>query len=292
MLLGPDAIACSERRPRRRPGSLTKGECAESREMAKWQACPELPGRHHRVAGAVTGDPSTLPGAFERMAIEVETKDCTALSDAELAEMADICADGPARFEVGLLSKQTEAWVLVTRARRRQAQGLLLLHARAHRWHARACCIGLALDAPHLQARRGAAGDHDRPVPPGRAGLPRRGRAGRHPLHQRRRASRRSRRSTTSFPVPATRPSGEERAWGRRLAKRFGVENGGYDDQTFLVSGDGDLSRSPRPRERSSPRTSTPTWSPCSPACDADAGDSLIAFGWAMAEDLAKLGSH
>ena len=30
------------------------------------------------------------------MAIEVETKDCTALSDAELAEMADICADGPA----------------------------------------------------------------------------------------------------------------------------------------------------------------------------------------------------
>ena len=48
------------------------------------------------------------------MAIEVETKDCTALSDAELAEMADICADGPARFEVGLLSKQAEAWVLIT----------------------------------------------------------------------------------------------------------------------------------------------------------------------------------
>ena len=35
------------------------------------------------------------------MAIEVETKDCTALSDAELAEMADICADGPSRFEAG-----------------------------------------------------------------------------------------------------------------------------------------------------------------------------------------------
>ena len=48
------------------------------------------------------------------MAIEVETKDCTALSDAELAEMADICADGPSRFEAGLLSKQAEEWVLIT----------------------------------------------------------------------------------------------------------------------------------------------------------------------------------
>ena len=35
------------------------------------------------------------------MAIEVETKDCTQLGDAELAEMADLCADAPSRFEVG-----------------------------------------------------------------------------------------------------------------------------------------------------------------------------------------------
>src|SRR5580693_6459712 len=48
------------------------------------------------------------------MAIEIETKDCTALSDAELAEMADICTDGPAGFDIGLLSKQREEWVLIT----------------------------------------------------------------------------------------------------------------------------------------------------------------------------------
>ena len=36
------------------------------------------------------------------MAIELETKDCTALSDAELGEMADICADGPAGYQIGL----------------------------------------------------------------------------------------------------------------------------------------------------------------------------------------------
>ena len=48
------------------------------------------------------------------MAIEVDTKDCTALSDAELAEMADLCADSSNAFEVGMLSKQAEAWVLCT----------------------------------------------------------------------------------------------------------------------------------------------------------------------------------
>ena len=55
------------------------------------------------------------------MAIDVTTKDCTALSDAELTEMADICADGPSRFEAGLLSKQAESWVLVTLAREGRA---------------------------------------------------------------------------------------------------------------------------------------------------------------------------
>src|SRR5258708_20480540 len=51
------------------------------------------------------------------MAFDVETKDCTALSDAELGEMADICADGPAGFDVGLLSKQRDEWVLITQVR-------------------------------------------------------------------------------------------------------------------------------------------------------------------------------
>ena len=51
------------------------------------------------------------------MAIDVETKDTTALGDAELATLGDICADGPASFDIGLLSKQREEWVLITQAR-------------------------------------------------------------------------------------------------------------------------------------------------------------------------------
>ena len=51
------------------------------------------------------------------MTFAVETKDCTALADAELADMADIVTDGPAGFDIGLLSKQAEAWVLITQIR-------------------------------------------------------------------------------------------------------------------------------------------------------------------------------
>ena len=40
-------------------------------------------------------------------------------------------------------------------------------------------------------------------------------------------------------PRPGHKASGEERAWGRRLAKRFGIEAANYDDRAFLARGDG-----------------------------------------------------
>jgi hypothetical protein len=47
------------------------------------------------------------------MATQIETKDCTALTDADLGEMADACAGtGGGGFEVGQLSKAKEDWVL------------------------------------------------------------------------------------------------------------------------------------------------------------------------------------
>ena len=51
------------------------------------------------------------------MPIVVSTKDCTALSDTELVEMADLCADRPPGFDIGYLSKEREAWVLITQSR-------------------------------------------------------------------------------------------------------------------------------------------------------------------------------
>ena len=63
------------------------------------------------------------------MAIEIEvaTKDCTALTDAELAEMADLSAAEAGGWEVGFLSKQREDWVLVTQVREQsKLQGYVL----------------------------------------------------------------------------------------------------------------------------------------------------------------------
>ncbi len=51
------------------------------------------------------------------MALDVTTQDCTALGDAELAEMADLCAESGVCHEIGTLNKQAEEWVLVTLVR-------------------------------------------------------------------------------------------------------------------------------------------------------------------------------
>src|SRR3974377_2292210 len=70
-------------------------------------------GRPPVVVRCAAGATSRL----DPMAMDVSTKDCTALSDAELVEMADLCADRPPGFDIGYLSKEREAWVLITRAR-------------------------------------------------------------------------------------------------------------------------------------------------------------------------------
>jgi hypothetical protein len=45
--------------------------------------------------------------------IQVETRDCTALTDADLDEMASMGGG----FDIGILSKAKEDWVLCTQAR-------------------------------------------------------------------------------------------------------------------------------------------------------------------------------
>ncbi|CAM9785036.1 unnamed protein product, partial [Phaeothamnion confervicola] len=47
------------------------------------------------------------------MALQVETRDCAALTDADLDEIASMGA----AFDIGVLSKAKEDWVLCTRAR-------------------------------------------------------------------------------------------------------------------------------------------------------------------------------
>lgn len=86
-------------------------------------------------------------------------------------------------------------------------------------------------------------------------------------------------------PRPGYKASGEDRAWGRRLAKRFGCD-GNYDDRAFRSAGNG----------TPEPKLDIPLGDDPEPAVqellapvDPAKGDTLIAFGWAPAESLAAV---
>lgn len=219
------------------------------------------------------------------MAIEVTTKDCTQLSDAELAEMADICADGPSRFEAGLLSKQAEAWVLVSLAR--EGAGLkgfsfctleriggtpsVLVGLASVRRTSKRDSVLRALMTDQYRRAVLAFPDEDVLVGTRFAGP----------------SGFEAFKSLVDIvPRPGHKASGEERAWGRRLAKRFGVD--GYDDRSFVASGDGSFPLA-LDHESLKPEKLDPGIDAFFGDLDPSRGDSLIAFGWAMAEDLAKL---
>ncbi len=225
------------------------------------------------------------------MGIVVETKDCTAVSDAELEEMGDICTDGPARYDIGLLSKQCENWVLISHAR---IDGKLhgFSFCTLERIGGTPCVlIGLgtvkrtAKRADVLkqivadQLRRAVLAFPDEDVLVGvRLSDPAGYQAFRAPV-----------RLEDVVPRPGHKASGEERAWGRRLAKRFGVD-ADYDDRAFIAKGDG-AAACVLDYEAAKDGDIDPEVAKQFAAVDAKRGDCLIAFGWAMAEDLAALGA-
>ena len=223
------------------------------------------------------------------MAIQVETKDCTALTDAEMGEMADICAEGPARFDVGLLSKQREEWVLITQARdngklcgysfctleRIGGTPCLLIGLASVKRGARREAVLKALMTD--QYRRALLAFPDEDVLVGTKLIDAAGFQAFKGLED-------------VVPRPGHRATGEERAWGRRLAKRFGAE-GRIDDRSFVVQGDGNTCGA-FDHEALKPEAVDPEVAAFFASLDRERGDYLIAFGWAMAEDLAagKLG--
>jgi hypothetical protein len=222
------------------------------------------------------------------MAITVETKDCTQLDDTELAEMADLCAEGPSKYEVGQLSKQAEAWVLISMAR----EGAKLRgfsYYTLERIGGTPCvlmgCSSIQRNAKRDAVLRGVLTDQfrravlafpDEDVVVGTRFID----AGGYEAYK---------TLQDIVPRPGHKTSGEERAWGRRLAKRFGIENGTYDDRTFIATGDGSYPLV-LDHESLKPENFDAEVVKQFKTVSAKRGDSLIAFGWAMAEDLAKLG--
>ena len=218
------------------------------------------------------------------MGIEVETKDCTALSDGELSEMADISVGGPAGYDIGLLSKSREEWVLITQAR---DNGKLLgfgFCTLERIGGTPSCLWGLASfrrNSKRDTVLRAVIGDQYR-----RAVLA-------FPDEDVLVGTRMIDPSAfVAFkgledicPRPGHKLTGEERAWSRRLAKRFNAE-GRIDDRSFVITGNG----SPVgvfDFEAAKPGAVAEEVGQFFATLDRERGDVLVAFGWAMAEELA-----
>lgn len=220
------------------------------------------------------------------MPIEVETKDCTALSDADLSEMADLGGDGSHRFEIGHLSKQAESWVLVAVARENGKCKGFAFFTLERIGGTPSVLVGLGCikatskrDAVlkaivQEQMRRAVLAFPDEDVLVGTRFDNAGGFEAYKTLHD-------------VVPRPEHKATGEERAWGRRLAKRFGIDATEYDDRAFVARGDGSvpcvLAHSSAKPDKIKPEV-TAFFEPL----DIARGDVLIAFGWAKAEDLLK----
>ncbi len=218
------------------------------------------------------------------MALTVTTKDTTALSDAELEEMANLCVDREPNFDIGFLSKQREEWVLVTQAREGERLRGYSFETLERIGGTPSLLIGLMLvernaksDATlrailHDQFRRALLAFPDEDV-----------------LMGTRLSSPDGLRAFTGLQdvVPRTgyRPTGEDRAWARRLAKRFGAEKW-VDDHRFVLSppitpvGCLDYANA----KGALPDDAVALFDGLRP----EEGERLVVFGWAMAEALAS----
>ncbi|MFN2606470.1 MAG: hypothetical protein ABR511_01045 [Acidimicrobiales bacterium] len=221
------------------------------------------------------------------MPIEVDTKDCTALSDSELSEMADLCAAVGTGWDVGLLSKQCEEWVLVTQVHEGGRLAGFSFCTLERIGGTPSVLVGLASVAREArpeavlaalmgdQLRRAVLAFPDEDVLVGTrfadpaafaafAGL------------------------EDIVPRPGHKATGEERAWARRLAKRFGAE-GRVDDRTSVLEGTGDPALVLDYAGGGSVNGVAPEAAQFFSPLDHARGDALVAFGWAMAETLAAL---
>jgi hypothetical protein len=216
--------------------------------------------------------------------MDVDTKDCTALSDAELTEMADMSSTSPAGFDIGLLSKERELWVLITQVReagKLQAFGFFSLEriggtpsllvglAAVKRTSKRDTALRTMI---FDQLRRSLLAFPDEDVLVGTQMID----AGAFAAYK---------GLEDIVPRPDHKPTGEERAWSRRLAKRFGGEHR-VDDRTFVITGNG----SPAcclDFESTKPDAIAENIRAFFAPLNRANGDSLVTFGWAMAEHLA-----
>ena len=219
-----------------------------------------------------------------RMALDVSTNDAAALTDSDLDELASM----EDAFSAGQLSKAREDWVLITTAR---VGGALhgFTFSTLERIGGTPCVlIGLMSvkrSSKRDQVLRGLIGEAyhralmafpDEDVVVGCRFVNADGLEAFKDLRE-------------VTPSPGSNAVGEERAWGRRLAKRFGVDVK-YDAKTFIAatgSADGFLDH-----ESSKADKLDAELVEMFSAVPVAKGGAMVVYGWTMAEDLLKLGKR
>lgn len=210
------------------------------------------------------------------MGIEVRARDCSVLGDADFSDMADLVA-ATAGWEAGSLSKQADEWVLATVAS--EADRLLgfMFSTLERIGGTPALVIGMASVARcvdradvvralmHENYHKALMAFPDEDV-----------------LVATRAVDGGSFEALTGLedvrPWPGVRANGEERAWGRRLSKRYGAAS--FDDRAMIGRSDGDLFVFDHESDRCHPAAAV-----LDPVDPGD-GSFVIAWGWAMAEFL------
>ena len=218
------------------------------------------------------------------MPIQVETRDSAALNDADLDEMGSM---GGA-FDIGALSKAKDSWVLSTTAR---VEGKLhgFTFSTLERIGGTPCVLlglmsvkrtskrdqvlkGLMSEAYHRALM--AFPDEDVVVGSRFAAAD---------------GLEAFRQVDELIPRSGHRAVGEERAWGRRLARRFGVDSQ-YDEQSFVVKNNGHsgfLDHESLKADKIKPEVAA-----LFTGLPAKGGGALSVHGWVMAEDLVRIGAR
>jgi hypothetical protein len=217
------------------------------------------------------------------MAVQVQTNDASALTDSDLDELASM---GGA-FGIGEVSKAKEDWVLITHAR---IDGKLhgFMFSTLERIGGTPCVLlglisvkrttkrdqvlrGLMKEAYHRALM--AFPDEDVVIGARFVSAD---------------ALMAIKDLDGITPRPGARAVGEERAWGRRLAKRFECDSG-YDEQTFTATCNGQKGfvdyESAKPEAVDKSQAALFEGLP-------ESGGALVVYGWTMAEDLVKLGAR
>ena len=218
------------------------------------------------------------------MSVEVLTQDCSALSETQLEEMLGV---GGA-FGANLLAKAKEDWVLCTLAR---VDGKLhgFTFSTLERIGGTPCVLIGLLSVKRTgkrdQVLKGLMGEAyhralmafpDEDVVVGSRFAAPDGLEAFKSL-------------TDIIPRNGHRAVGEERAWGRRLAKRFGVDST-YDEQSFVVKEKGQSGFIDH--ESSKPEKIAADITSLFATVNPKKSGVLIVHGWTMAESLVKLGSR